>query len=56
MILDNMDSGYEIYSEKRGGDFFLRLFCVDPSEQIEEYIENSRSSIFFSATLLPGTM
>ena len=53
MILDNMDSGYEIYSEKRGRDFFLRLFCVDPSEQIEEYIENSRSSIFFSATLLP---
>ena len=53
MILDNMDSGYEIYSEKRGRDFFLRIFCVDPSEQIEEYIENSRSSIFFSATLLP---
>ena len=53
MILDNMDSGYEIYSEKRGRDFFLRLFCVVPSEQIEEYIENSRSSIFFSATLLP---
>lgn len=53
MILDEMDSGYEIYSEKRGRDFFLRLFCVDPSDKLDEYIENSRSSIFFSATLLP---
>lgn len=53
MILDGMDSGYEIYSEKRGRDFFLRLFCVEPSDKLEEYIENSRSSIFFSATLLP---
>lgn len=53
MILDGMDSGYEIYSEKRGRDFFLRLFCVNPSDKLEEYIENSRSSIFFSATLLP---
>ena len=53
MILDGMDSGYEIYGEKRKRDFFLRLFCVDPSDKLEEYIENSRSSIFFSATLLP---
>lgn len=53
MILDGLDSGYEIYSEKRGRDFFLRLFCVNPSDKLEEYIENSRSSIFFSATLLP---
>lgn len=53
MILDEMDSGYEIYSEKRGRDFFLRLFCVNPSDKLEEYIENSRASIFFSATLLP---
>ena len=53
MILDGMDNGYEIYSEKRGRDFFLRLFCVNPSDKLEEYIQNSRSSIFFSATLLP---
>ena len=53
MMLDSMDSGYEIYSEKRGRDFLLRLFCVNPSDKLEEYIENSRSSIFFSATLLP---
>ena len=53
MILDGLDSGYEIYGEKKGRDFFLRLFCVNPSDKLEEYIENSRSSIFFSATLLP---
>ena len=39
MMLDSMDSGYEIYSEKRGRDFLLRLFCVNPSDKLEEYIE-----------------
>lgn len=53
MILDSLNSGYEIYGEKRGRDFFLRLFCVNPSDKLKEYIENSRCSIFFSATLLP---
>ena len=36
MMLDSMDSGYEIYSEKRGRDFLLRLFCVNPSDKLEE--------------------
>ena len=39
----------------RSGDetFYYGIFCVNPSDKLEEYIENSRSSIFFSATLLP---
>ena len=45
MMLDGMDSGYEIYSEKRGRDF-CTAFCVNPSDKLEECNENSRSSIF----------
>ena len=31
----------------------MRLFCVDPSSRLAEYLEKCRAGIFFSATLLP---
>ncbi|MDY5498069.1 MAG: ATP-dependent DNA helicase [Anaerobutyricum sp.] len=53
LILEQMNAGYEIYGEKEKKDFILHLFCIDPSEKLEEYLEKSVSSIFFSATFLP---
>ncbi len=35
------------------GDFYLRLFCVDPSDNLKECMKRGVSSILFSATLLP---
>ncbi len=52
---------YEIMNEKYitygylddGGDFYLRLYCVDPSDNLRECMGRGISSILFSATLLP---
>lgn len=47
-------SGYVIYSDfDINQNFQLHLACVDPSMQLSECLEFARSTIFFSATLLP---
>lgn len=49
-----MDGNYVVYSQLADdGDFMLKLFCVDPSENLKECMQKGRSSILFSATLLP---
>lgn len=50
---DLLDEKYLIYTEGEGKDAMIRLFCVDPSGNLSERIGMSRSTIFFSATLLP---
>lgn len=53
-ISDLVDENYEIYSEiQEDGRFMLKLFCVNPSENLQKCIDKGRSTIFFSATLLP---
>lgn len=53
-ISDNLDDHYRIYCNYDGeGSFCIHLFCVDPSEQLQERIDRAVSCIFFSATLLP---
>ena len=53
-VADLVDEHYQIYSEiQDDGRFMLKLFCVDPSENLQKCIEKGRSTIFFSATLLP---
>lgn len=53
-ISDLVDEHYQIYSEiQEDGRFMLKLFCVDPSENLQKCIDKGRSTIFFSATLLP---
>ena len=54
LIYDKLDDKYVIYSEmQRDGSFMLKLFCVDPSGNLEECMMRARSSILFSATFLP---
>lgn len=53
-IADLVDEHYEIYSEiQEDGRFMLKLFCVDPSENLQKCIDKGISTVFFSATLLP---
>lgn len=49
-----LDEHYCIYSEhEEDGRFKLKLYCVDPSKNLQERIDKGNSTIFFSATLLP---
>lgn len=49
-----MDKNYVVYSRLMDdGDFMLKLFCVDPAENLKSCMQKGRSSILFSATLLP---
>ena len=53
-ICDRLDECYVIYTELQGdGRFMIRLFCVDPSVNIQECLNKGNSTIYFSATLLP---
>ena len=53
-VYDNMDDRYMIYDEREeNNEFMVRLFCVDPSENLEERLAKGISAVFFSATLLP---
>ena len=53
-IHDILDENYVIYSElERGGRFRVKLLCVNPSVNLQTYLEQGNSTIFFSATLLP---
>ena len=52
-ISDRLDEHYLIYDENQNGRYFIKLLCVDPSANIEECLGKARSSILFSATLLP---
>ncbi len=55
-IYEQLDENYEIYSElEQDGRFKVKLFCVNPAEQLNAYLEYGISTIFFSATLLPIT-
>lgn len=51
---DCVDEHYKIYTEYReDGNFMIRLFCVNPAENLRRFLEYGRSTVFFSATFLP---
>lgn len=53
-IHDKLDENYILYSEMEGsGRFKVRLFCVNPSKNLQEYLDKGNSTVYFSATLLP---
>lgn len=54
LMYEGMEDDYVIYSELTDSDnFHLRLFCVNPSKKLKACMDKGRSSILFSATLLP---
>lgn len=53
-IYEGLDENYMIYTElTKSGQFFLRLFCVNPAVKIQECLDKGNSTVYFSATLLP---
>ena len=53
-IYDRLDENYVIYSEfLSDGRFMLKLFCVNPAANLQEFLDMGNSTVFFSATLLP---
>lgn len=53
-IYDRVDDSYRIYTEYQSdGRFLLKLFCINPANNLKECLEKGNSTVFFSATLLP---
>lgn len=49
-----VDEHYVIYTQmEEDGRFMIKLFCVDPSLNLQKCIDKANATIFFSATLLP---
>lgn len=54
-MYDKADDNYVIYKEFFDSHFQVKLFCVNPSANLNYFLEKGRSAVFFSATLLPIT-
>ena len=53
-IYDLVDEHYMIYtSMQEDGTFALKLYCADPSANLQNCLDKARSTMFFSGTLLP---
>lgn len=53
-IYEDLDDRYVIYGHLReNGDYLLKLLNVDTSANLNKRLEQARSTILFSATLLP---
>ena len=53
-IYERVDENYVTYTELlQNGNFILKLFCVNPAVNLKECMGKARSTILFSATLLP---
>lgn len=53
-IFDRVDDFYRIYTELwSDGRFVLKLFCINPVKNLKECLDKGKSTLFFSATLLP---
>lgn len=53
-MYERLDEHYVIYTQfVEQGHFMMKLFCVDPSLNLQECLDKGRSTVFFSATLLP---
>lgn len=51
---DRLSDDYVIYTEfQENGRFLLRLYCIDIAKNLQECLAKGKSTIFFSATLLP---
>ena len=54
-VLESYDEHYLTYTyyHRKDERFYVRMLCVDPSEQLDHRMKQGVSSILFSATLLP---
>lgn len=53
-IYELVDENYVIYSSmEENGSFALKLYCADPSRNLQVCLDKAHSTVFFSGTLLP---
>lgn len=53
-IYERVDESYIKYTQTgEDGSFLIKLFCVDPGDNLKQCMMKGRSTILFSATLLP---
>ena len=53
-VYELVDENYSVYCTYTEDDhFYLKLFCVNPRRNLSECMAMARSSVLFSATLLP---
>lgn len=50
---ERYDACYLTYFQIADGDFFIKLFCIDPSRHLNSVISQCLTAVFFSATLTP---
>ena len=54
LIYEKLGDEYLIYTTyDEVGNFYIRLYCVDPSVNLQECMDKGEASVLFSATLLP---
>jgi len=54
LIYERLGEEYLIYTTfDEQGNFYIRLYCVDPSKNLAECMDKGEASVLFSATLLP---
>lgn len=53
-ISELVDENYVVYTAVgEDGKFYMKLFCVNPAENLQKCLDKGISTVFFSATLLP---
>lgn len=53
-MYERVDENYVVYTEhETDGRFKVKLYCVDTAVNLQECLDKGRSTVFFSATLLP---
>lgn len=53
-ISELVDDNYVVYTAfGEDGRFYMKLFCVNPAENLQKCLDKGNSTVFFSATLLP---
>ena len=52
-IAEQYNEQYASLYEKRDKDIKIKLFCINPAEQLDEALKRCRAAVFFSATMTP---
>jgi DNA excision repair protein ERCC-2 len=54
-MADQFDTNYTTYYQQKEKEFTVKLFCIDPSNQLKEAMKRAASAVLFSATMTPLT-
>ena len=53
-VYEALDENYTVYGEmQEDGRFMVRLYCVNPASNLQQCMARGKSTVYFSATLLP---